>query len=143
VGGALGFGGKRVAVSYDELRLQGKEGYVLDATLDSLKARPEYTEDASSSPALRGGQGTVSRAEGKLDEWKGRLDDYTSKAESEGTEAGRVAAEQVNRAWESVKAQWSKLETATDDTMQDAMRAFGEAWENFRRDWRDTTSSET
>lgn len=141
VGGALGLGGKQIALGYDELRLDDKGGYVLDTTLEALKARPAYAAKATDLSAERDARTHYSEEAGsRIDEWKGKLDAYTSKAESEGSAAGRAAADKLNRAWESVKTQWDKLGAATGDTWQDAKDAFEKAWETFQRDWKETTS---
>ena len=141
VGGFLGLGDKLVAVRYDELKHDGKDNLVFNATKEQLKARPAFTfETASATPANESADAYRKRMAGEIDEWKTKVDDYSAKAKKKGTEASTTAAKKLDSAWDGVKTQWNKLQNATDETWQDTKAAFEKAWDNFQDTWDSATS---
>lgn len=141
VGGFLGVGDKLVAIRYDELRRDGPDTFVYNATKEDLKSRPAFQFTAADARSTEASADDYrKRMAGEVDQWKGRVEDFSSEANKKGTDASKSAARNVDRAWNNVKQQWDKLQSAGDDTWQDTKAAFERAWEEFQDAWRSATS---
>ncbi|MGE5146794.1 MAG: PRC-barrel domain-containing protein [Candidatus Eiseniibacteriota bacterium] len=142
VGGFLGVGDKLVAVRYDQLKRDGKDTFVYNATKEDLKARPAFRFDAADAGATDGSAAAYrERMAQQVDTWKQKVDDFSTKAKAKGTDASKSAANKLDRAWDDVKTQWSKLQNATDDSWDDTKAAFENAWRNFQDTWKSATSN--
>jgi sporulation protein YlmC with PRC-barrel domain len=142
VGGFLGVGDKLVAVRYDQLKRDGQDTLVYNATKEELKSRPAFRFDAADAgSADQSAAAYRKRMAGEVDSWKTKVDDFSTKAKAKGTDASKTAAQKLDSAWDNVKTQWSKLQNASDDTWQDTKSAFEKAWDDFQDTWKSTTSN--
>jgi sporulation protein YlmC with PRC-barrel domain len=142
VGGFLGVGDKLVAIRYDELRRDGPNSFIYNATKDELKSRPAFQFSAADSRSTEASADAYrKRMAGEVDQWKGKVEDFSTKANDEGTAAGKTAAQKIDRAWDDVKAQWNQLQNASDDTWQDTKAAFEKAWDDFQDTWKSATNT--
>ena len=141
VGGFLGVGDKRVAVRYDQLKRDGKDAFIYNATKKELEARPAFHfETADAGATDTSAKAYRERMANQVDQWKQKVDDFSAKAKEKGTDASKSAANKVDSAWDSVKTQWNKLQNATDDTWDDTKAAFEDAWRNFQDTWKSAAS---
>jgi sporulation protein YlmC with PRC-barrel domain len=142
VGGFLGVGDKVVAIRYDELRRDGPNSFVYNATKDELKSRPAFQFSAADSRSTEASADAYrKRMAGEVDQWKDKVEGFSSKAKDEGTAANKTAAQKIDRAWDDVKTQWNKLQNASDDTWQDTKAAFEKAWDDFQDTWKSATNT--